>query len=135
MPIGKFFESVATSFIDFGKKVDGLDLTMSLDELLNSYGDNLDKIIIREEHDKKCTYLGGELRISCTDEKHYNCGYSLYFEDADESVHTVEAKSKPLEIKFLTEDFQRDLKKAGVLKFEIDEPSEETRLKYKQTLR
>lgn len=35
-----------------------------------------------------------------------------------------------LEMKFLTEDFQRDLKKAGTMKFELDEPSEEARKKY-----
>lgn len=135
MPIGKFFESAANFLDDFGKKIDSLDLTMSLDELLKTYGENLDRIIIQEEHDKKCSYIGGELKFSGVDEDHYDCAYALYFEDANESVHVLESKSKPLEIKFLTEDFQERLKKERVLKFEIDEPSEEARSKYKRQIR
>lgn len=133
MPIGKFFETAANIFDEVGKKLDSLDLTMSLDELLNTYGENLDKIIIREEQDKKCSFLGGELKISRVDEKHYECAYSLYFEDANESVHALESKSKPLAMKFLTEDLQQRLHKEGTLKFEIDEPTAEARKNYEAT--
>lgn len=130
MPIGKFFETAESIFGEVEKKIDSLNLTMSLDELLSTYGDNLDKIIIREEQDKKCSFLGGELKISRLDEKRYECAYALYFENADESVYAVESKSKPLEMQFLTEDFQKRLNKEGTLKFEINEPSEEARKKY-----
>ncbi|MBR2773400.1 MAG: hypothetical protein IKD73_00220 [Selenomonadaceae bacterium] len=131
----KIYEAAEKFFNEVSKQFNRLDLSTSLEELLNTYGDALDKIILREEQDKRCTYLGGELRISRLDDKNYDCGYSLYFEDADESVHTLEAKTKPLEMKFLTKDFQQSLITDGVLKFEIDEPSEEARLKYKQQLR
>lgn len=131
----KIYEAAEKFFNEVSKQFNRLDLSTSLEELLNTYGDALDKIILREEQDKKCTYLGGELRISRLDDKNYDCGYALYFEDADESVHTLEAKTKPLEMKFLTEDFQQLLTRDGVLKFEIDEPTEEARLKYKQQLR
>lgn len=133
MPIGKFLETAASIFGEVEKNIDSLSLTMSLDQLLNIYGDNLDKIIIREEQDKKCSFLGGELNISRVDEKHYECAYALYFEDADESVHAVESKSKPLEMQFLTEDFQKRLNKESTLKFEIDEPSEKARKNYEAT--
>lgn len=130
MPIGKFFETAASIFSEVEKKIDSLGLTMSFDQLLNIYGDNLDKIIIHEEQNKKCSFIGGELKIFRVDEKNYECAYSLYFEDAGESVHAVESKSKPLEMKFLTEDFQQRLNKEGTLKFEIDEPSAEARKNY-----
>ena len=130
MPIGKFFTSAGSLLEDFGKKINSLDMEFSLEELLNIYGDVTDKIILREEDEKNCSYIGGEFRIACADDEKYQCAYTLYFEDADETVHTVEAQTKPLEMKFLTEDFQRDLKKAGTLKFELDEPSEEARKKY-----
>ena len=130
MPIGKFFTSAGNFLEDFGKKIKSLDMEVSLEDLLGNYGDALDKIIVREERDQKCTYIGGELKISALDDKNYDCAYALYFEDANESVHAVESKSKPLEMKFLTEDFRQKLRKDGVLKFEIDEPSEEARAKY-----
>lgn len=133
MPIGKFLETAASIFGEVEKNIDSLSLTMSLDQLLNIYGDNLDKIIIREEQDKKCSFIGGELKISRLDEKRYECAYSLYFEDAGESVHAVESKSKPLEMQFLTEDFRQRLNKEGTLKFEIDEPSEKARKNYEAT--
>lgn len=130
MPIGKFFTSTGSLLEDFGKKIKSLDMEFSLDELLNNYGDVTDKIILREEDENHCSYIGGEFRITCADEEKYQCAYTLYFENADETVHTVEAQTKPLEMKHLTEDFQRDLKKAGTLKFELDDPSEEARQKY-----
>lgn len=130
MPIGKFFVSAGSLLEDFGKKIKSLDMEFSLDELLNNYGDVTDKIILREEDENHCSYIGGEFRITCADEEKYQCAYTLYFENADETVHTVEAQTKPLEMKHLTEDFQRDLKKAGTLKFELDDPSEEARQKY-----
>ena len=131
----KIYEAAEKFFNEVSKQFNRLELSTSLEELLNNCGDVLDKIILREERDKNCSYIGGELKISCIDEINYECAYSLYFESADETVHTLEAKTKPLEIKFLTKDFQQSLKKNGVLKFEINEPSEEVRLKYKQQLR
>lgn len=130
MPIGKFFVSAGGLLDDFGKKIKSLDMEMSLEELLGNYNETIDKIILREEDEKNCSYIGGEFRIACADDEKYQCAYTLYFENADETVHTVEAQTKPLEMKHLTEDFQRDLKKAGTLKFELDDPSEEARQKY-----
>lgn len=130
MPIEKLFTSAGNLLEEFGKKINSLDMEFSLDELLKTYGDVTDKIILREEDEKNCSYIGGEFRITCADDEKYQCAYALYFEDADETVHTVEAQTKPLEMKFLTEDFQRDLKQAGTLKFELDEPSDEARQKY-----
>ena len=131
----KLFEAAENFFNEVSKQFNRLELSTSLEELLNTYGAALDKIILREEHDKQSSYIGGELKIAKLDDKNYECGYSLYFEGTNESVYTLEAKTKPLEIQFLTEDFQQTLHKDGELKFEIDEPSEEVRLKYKRQLK
>ena len=128
----KIFEAAENFFNEVSKQLNRLELSTSLEELIDNCGNALDKIILREEQDKNCSYIGGELKISCLNETNYECAYSLYFENADETVHTLEAKTKPLEIKFLTKSFQQILKKSNVLKFEIDEPSEEARLRYKQ---
>ena len=134
MPIGKMPE-----LDDFGKKfsnmlddIKEMNEGMSLDALLENYGEKLDKIILDEERDKKCSYISGEFKISALDEKNYQCSYALYFEDANESIHTSEAKTKPLEMKFLTEDFKQSLNREKVLKFEIEEPSTEIRAKYQR---
>ena len=118
----KLFEAAENFFNEVSKQFNRLELSTSLEELLNTYGAALDKIILREEQDKNSSYIGGELKIVRLDDKYYECGYSLYFEDTSESVYTLEAKTKPLEMKFLTEDFQQSLCKYSELKFEIDEP-------------
>jgi len=118
----KLFEAAENFFIEVSKQFNRLELSTNLEELLNTYGAALDKIILREEQDKNSSYIGGELKIVRLDDKYYECGYSLYFEDTSESVYTLEAKTKPLEMKFLTEDFQQSLCKYSELKFEIDEP-------------
>ena len=118
----KLFEAAENFFNEVSKQFNRLELSTNLEELLNTYGAALDKIILREEQDNQCSYIGGELKITRLDDKYYECGYSLYFEDTNESVYTLEAKTKPLEMKFLTEDFQQSLCKYSELKFEIDEP-------------
>lgn len=127
----KFLETAENFFSELGKQLNRLELSTSLEELLNNCGGVLDKIILREEHEKNCSYIGGELKISCVGKENYECSYSLYFEDKDESIHTVEAKTKLLETKHLTKNFQQILNSNRVLKFEINEPSEEARLKHK----
>lgn len=118
----KLIEAAENFFNEVSKQFKQMELSTSLEELLNNYGAALDKIILREEHDKHSSYIGGELRIAKLDDEHYECSYSLYFEDANEEVYTLEAKTKSLELKFLTEDFQKSLKADGVLKYEINEP-------------
>ena len=134
MSLDKIFSAAENFFNEVNVQLGKLDLSTSLTELLEHCGKALDKIILREEHEKNCSYISGELRVSRLDDKNYECGYSLYFDDDDESVHTLEAKTKPLELKFLTKDFQLILKKNGVLKFEIEEPSEEARKNFAESL-
>lgn len=125
MPTSKILEATENFLSEIGNRLSRFDLSTSLEELLGNYSTVIDKIILREEHEKNCSYIGGEFKIICADDEKYFCAYSLYFEDADESIHTLEAQSKPLEMKFLTENFRRALQKSGVLKFELDEPAQE----------
>ena len=127
MPTSKIFETAENFFDELNKQLSRFELSTSLDELLTNYSAAIDKIILREESDNHCNYIGGEFKITCADDENYQCAYSLYFEDADETVHTLEARTKLLEMKHLTKDFQQALKAAGTLKFELDEPSEESR--------
>lgn len=95
---------------------------VSLAELQSRYDDALQKIIRNEEREKNCRYISGEFKISTVGEKNYQCSYTLYFEDADERFHTLEAKTAPLDMNCLTEDFRDELKREVTLTFEIDEP-------------
>ena len=127
MPTSKLFETAENFFDELSKQLSRFELSTSLDELLTTYSAAIDKIILREEKENQCSYIGGEFIITCADDENYQCAYALYFEDSDESAHTLEARSKLLAMKHLTKDFQQALKSAGTLKFELDEPAVGTR--------
>lgn len=118
----KTFEAVQDIFQEVGKHLNRVGFYVSLEELQGRYDDALQKIILDEEREKNCRYISGEFKISAVDEKNYQCSYALYFEDADESYHVLEAQTKPLDLECLTEDFRGELQK-GVMSFEIAEPN------------
>lgn len=116
-------EKIQNLFQEIALQFNRLKLSVSLEELQTRYGSALDEIILREEERNHCNFLSGEFKISAVDEKFYRCAYALYFEDADEKFHTLEAQTKDLDIGCLAEDFRLALQSAGELKFEIDEPA------------
>lgn len=118
----EIFDVVKDIFQEVGNRLNSVGFYVSLEELQSRYDDALKKIILNEEREKNCHYISGEFKIFAVDGKNYQCSYELYFEDADESYHSLEAKTVPLDINCLTKDFQAELAK-GVMIFEIDEPN------------
>ena len=108
-------------FQEVDKYLNRVGFYVSLEELQGRYDDALKKIILKEEREKNCRYISGEFKISAVDKKNYQCSYALYFEDADESYHVLEAQTKSLDINCLTEDFRAELQK-DVMSFEIGGP-------------
>ena len=117
----KTFEAVQDIFQEVSKHLNRVGFYVSLEELQGRYDDALQKIILDEEREKNCRYISGEFKIFAVDEKNYQCSYALYFEDADESYHVLEAQTKLLDLECLTEDFRGELQK-DVMTFEIAEP-------------
>ena len=115
-------ELVTDIFQEISKQLNRVGLNVSLEELQGRYDDALKKIILDEEREKNCRYISGEFKIATVDAENYQCSYALYFEDADESYHALEAKTKPLDLNCLTEDFRAELQREGTLTFEIAEP-------------
>lgn len=118
----KFFSDIKNIFHEIDKQLNRVGFYVSLEELQGRYDDALRKIILAEEREKNCRYISGEFKISTVGAENYQCAYALYFEDADESFHVLEAQTKPLDISCLTEDFRNELKRETVMKFEIEEP-------------
>ena len=116
------FDAIEKLFNDISTKINRGGFSISLDELYSRYNDALNKIILDEQRRENCKYISGEFKISCAGNEKYQCSYELYFEDAGESFHVLRAQSELLDIGGLTEDFQAELKRERVLKFEIEEP-------------
>ena len=116
------FDAIEKLFNDISTKIKQGGFSVSLDELYSRYNDALSKIILEEERRENCKYISGEFKISCVGNEKYQCSYELYFEDAGESFHVLRAQTGALDIGGLTEDFQTELKRERVLKFEIEEP-------------
>ena len=125
-------DSLEVLFHNISNKLNGVGLSVSLEELQSNYSEALDMIILREEDTNNCKYISGEFSINYLDEKSYNCAYELYFEDQDGQYHTLEAKTKPLFSTNLTKEFQQELKKEKEIKFELGEPSSENKRKYER---
>ncbi len=119
----KFFSDIKNIFHEIDKQLNRVEFYVSLEELQGRYDDALKKIIAAEEREKNCSYVSGEFKISTVGAESYQCSYALYFEDADESFHVLEAQTKPLDMNCLTEDFRNELKRETVMKFEIEEPT------------
>lgn len=111
-------------FQEVGKYLNRVGFFVSLEELQSRYDDALKKIILKEEREKNCRYISGVFKISVLDERNYRCSYALYFEDADENFHVLEAQSSPLDLNCLTKVFRHEIKREGILSFEIDAPNE-----------
>ena len=109
-------------FHEIDKQLNRVGFYVSLKELQGRYEDALNKIIVNEEREKNCHYISGEFKISAVGEDNYQCAYALYFEDAGESYHVLEAQTKSLDINCLTEDFRAAIRRERVLTFEIDAP-------------
>ena len=118
---------------DFRQKFDQIGLKVGLDEIQENYATMLDMLILREEEEKNCDYLGGEFRIAIVDENTYDCAYTFYFEDSPENFHELSAKTPALPLDGLKEDLRAELQTEQVICFELGEPSEESVKKYQES--
>lgn len=113
---GGFVEDLEKFFHELEKKMD----TFNLEDLQKSYDAALKKIIRDEERENNCHYISGEFKIFALDEKNYRCSYALYFQDANETYHSLTAQTKSLDINFLKKDFRDELLQEKSMTFEID---------------
>ena len=123
---------IGSKLQDFRKKLKQVELSVSLEELQENYAPMLDILILREEEAENCRYIGGEFRIALSAEGCYDCAYDFYFEDKDGTFHELFAQTGPLPLNGITADFRKELEDEKVLCFELGEPSEESRQKYKE---
>ena len=117
---------------DFRKKLKQVGFSISLEELQDNYATALDMLIIKEEETKNCQYVGGEFRIAFIGDRQYDCAYDFYFEDETGSFHELSAHTEPLPLDGLTDDFRKELEDEKVLCFDLGEPSEGSRQKYRE---
>lgn len=126
------FKYIGTSLHDIHKRVSKVGFSVSLEDLQDNYATALDMLIIKEEETKNCQYVGGEFRIALIGDGKYDCAYDFYFEDENGSFHELSAHTEPLPLDGLTDDFRKELEDEKVLCFDLGEPSEESRQKYRE---
>ncbi len=102
-----------------------------IEDIAEHYKDSVDEIILKEEFYKKASFLSGNFIVEYVDDKNYTCAYILYFQDKNGDSYKMETKSNLLDITRLSEDVQNNLNEQKTIKFDIPEPSEEFRKKYK----
>ncbi len=104
--------------------------TMTLEDLQRVYSPKLDKIILDEEDASNRKYIGGEFNLDYVSDKFYTCGYKFFFQDEQQKIFKVEAKSRELTTSNLSPKVREQLKTDKNIKFEIPEPSETARNKH-----
>lgn len=95
------------------------------------YADKLTEIILTQELYKSAVFLNGDFIVEYVDEKSYTCSYVLYFQEQNDETYKIAAKSKPLDVKRLSEEARNDLATNKTIKFEVPNPDENARKKYK----
>ncbi len=68
---------------------------MSLDEVAETYSPIIDDIIKKYEKEN-VTFSAGKFKISRVDEKKFNLGFELYFQDAEKNWSKVAKTSNPM---------------------------------------
>lgn len=102
-----------------------------LDEIPEIFAEKINEIILKEEFYKIASFAGGEFIIEYIDDKSYSLCYHLYFQDQKDATYEVNSKKQQNNMSRLSDEAQKDLKRQKTVKYDIPEPSEEFRKKYK----
>ena len=102
-----------------------------IDDVVEYYKDAVNEIILKEEFYKMSSFLSGKFFINYVETNNYTCAYELYFQESKGDSYKLETQSKPLDMSRLSDEAQKDLKTQKTVKYDIPEPSEEFRKKYK----
>lgn len=102
-----------------------------IDEIPEILADKIDEIILKEEFYKIASFAGGEFIIEYIDDKSYSLCYHLYFQDKKDATYDVTSQKQKNNSDRLSDAAKKELKDQKTIKFDISEPSEEFRKKYK----
>ena len=102
-----------------------------IDEIPEIFADKIKEIILKEEFYKIASFVGGEFIIEYIDDKSYSLCYHLYFQDKKDATYDVTSQKQKNNSDRLSDEAQKELKAQKTIKFDISEPSEEFRKKYK----
>ena len=102
-----------------------------IDEIPEILADKIDEIILKEEFYKIASFAGGEFIIEYIDDKSYSLCYHLYFQDKKDATYDVTSQKQKNNSDRLSDAAKKELKDQKKIKFDISEPSEEFRKKYK----
>lgn len=104
-----------------------------IEEIPETFEEKINEIILKEEFYKIASFVGGEFIIEYIDDKSYSLCYHLYFQDKKDAPYDVTSQKQKNNISRLSDEAQKELKDQKTIKFDISEPSEEFRKKYKIT--
>lgn len=104
-----------------------------IEEIPEIFEEKINEIILKEEFYKIASFVGGEFIIEYIDDKSYSLSYHLYFQDKKDAPYDVTSQKQKNSISRLSDAAQKELKDQKTIKFDISEPSEEFRKKYRIT--
>ena len=95
---------------------------MSLDEVAENYSPIIDDIIKKYEKEG-VKFSAGKFKISCVDEKNFNLGFELYFQDDKKNWSKVAKTSNPMDAKeWLSAEGWQELQSVKEKVFDVEAP-------------
>lgn len=94
----------------------------NLEQIIKACSKQIDSIILEKESSHNYQYVGGEFSVICIDKEYFKLKFDLYFKNTQNEWFKVSSESKPQELKYLDEPSITDLRKDGILRFEIEAP-------------
>lgn len=95
---------------------------MSLDEVAENYSPIIDDIIIKYEKEG-VKFSAGKFKISCVDEKNFNLGFELYFQDDKKNWSKVAKTSNHIDAKdWLSAEGWQELKSVKEKVYDVEAP-------------
>lgn len=93
----------------------------SINELAEIYSEDIDRIIVESEKNKKLLYIGGEFKVTYVTETVFSIKLSLYYKNEnDQWVEESYVTSR--EMKMLKEESVKELKENKKIVYEIEHP-------------
>lgn len=95
---------------------------MSLDEVAEKYSPIIDDIIKKYEKEG-VKFSAGKFKISCVDEKNFNLGFELYFQDDKKDWSKVAKSSNPMNgQEWLSPEGWQELQKMKEKVYDVEAP-------------
>ena len=95
---------------------------MSLDEVAENYSPIIDDIIKKYEKEG-VTFSAGKFKIGCVDEKNFNLGFELYFQDDQKNWSKVAKTSNPMDAQeWLSPEAWQELQSVKEKVYDVEAP-------------